>query len=497
VFGGRLARYNGGMQPLAHGLSMMSEILRKRRVTFVALLALSVAANLATQVRADEADSTATESATATAPASETPAERGYRLLTTRAYLPPDFDQEVFDQLWQTWEPPLRDKAAQATLEERRQMAFSRYGLTVAPERDSPVAWQYVDDGRGGWVMNCLACHGGKVAGQAIAGLPNSLYALQTLTEEVFETKVRLQKTPARMELGSMVMPLGGSNGTTNAVMFGVALMAHRDADLNVHPEYPRPRMVHHDHDAPAWWNVRKKTHLYADGFAANDHRALMQFLLIPQNGPEKFREWEDDYRDILAWIETLRPPAYPWDIDRSLADQGQQVFRRSCAECHGTYGADESYPNRIVPIDVVRTDRVRLDALSVQQRAGYEASWFGEYGQKPAIHDPGGYVAPPLDGIWASAPYFHNGSVPTLWHVLHPDERPALWLRTEDGYDRDRVGLEITTFEHFPRDATTAKERRRYFDARKPGKSAAGHRFPDALTEDEKRAVLEYLKTL
>jgi hypothetical protein len=42
-----------------------------------------------------------------------------------------------------------------------------------------------------------------------------------------------------------------------------------------------------------------------------------------------------------------------------------------------------------------------------------------------------------------------------------------------------------------------TAAERRRWFDTRKPGKSASGHDFPDALSEDDKKAVLEYLKQL
>ena len=79
------------------------------------------------------------------------------------------------------------------------------------------------------------------------------------------------------------------------------------------------------------------------------------------------------------------------------------------------------------------------------EHRRFYRESWFGEYGKLDVVEEPDGYVAPPLDGIWASAPYFHNGSVPTLWHVLHPDERPAVWLRSEDGYDQQRVGLEVT----------------------------------------------------
>ncbi len=84
------------------------------------------------------------------------------------------------------------------------------------------------------------------------------------------------------MDAGSLFVPLGGSNGTTNAVIFGVMLLAKRDADLNVRQENPSPELVHHDHDAPPWWHFKKKKHLYIDGFAPKGHRPLMQFLLVP-----------------------------------------------------------------------------------------------------------------------------------------------------------------------------------------------------------------------
>jgi hypothetical protein len=98
---------------------------------------------------------------------------------------------------------------------------------------------------------------------------------------------------------------------------------------------------------------------------------------------------------------------------------------------------------------------------------------------------------------VWASAPYLHNGSVPTLWHILRPSRRPVVWQRTEDGYDTSRMGLEFMEFDEVPSSATGAAQKREYFDTRLPGKSARGHAFPEALTEDEKVAVLEYLKTL
>lgn len=428
----------------------------------------------------------------------ETLEQRGYRLLTTNAsYLPPDFDQTVFDELWQEWEEPLRSRAEHATPQERRQMAFERYGLTEAPERPGGVALQYVDDGHGGWVMTCLACHTGTVAGKTILGAPNTHYALQTLTEEVRLTKLRLGKPFAHMDQGSLVVPLGGSNGTTNAVMFGVLLMTFRDADLNVHRNRLPPPMLHHDHDAPPWWHYKKKTHLYIDGFAPKNHRALMQFLLIPRNGPEKFREWEGDFEAIEAWISSIPAPKYPFAIDEELAGRGKAVFIQHCADCHGTYGADQHYPEKMIPIDEVGTDPIRWRALSKPARKAYGSTWFNYYNEPPTIDEPAGYVAPPLDGVWASAPYFHNGSVPTLWHLLHAAERPVIWHRSLDGYDTNRVGLEVTTLEELPAEAATLAQKRRYFDTRVQGKSAAGHLFPEPLAEEDKCALLEYLKTL
>lgn len=437
-------------------------------------------------------------SISAAARAEETPAQRGYRFLTEKAYLPLDFDRETIEGVWQTWPEPLRSTAERATPEERMRLTFERYGLTPRLDNDSKPL-QYVIDARGGWTMNCLACHGGQLLGKTVPGLPNSRYALETLTQETRETKLLQGKALGRMDVGSLVMPLGSTNGTTNAVMFGVALMHYRDADLNVHPDRGMPKMIHHDMDAPPWWHFKKKSHIYIDGFAEKGARGLMQFMLIKQNGPEKFREWESDFEDVYAYLESLEAPKYPFAIDRALADRGEVAFRRVCSECHGTYGEKETYPEKMVPIETIGTDRVRYDALSPAHRKAYGESWFAHYGKQNTLDKPAGYVAPPLDGVWASAPYFHNGSVPTLWHVLHPEARPTVWRRTSvDGYDQKHIGLEIETFEKLPDAAYDDNRlRREHFNTKAFGKSAAGHDFVEELTEEEKAAVLEYLKSL
>lgn len=424
------------------------------------------------------------------------PAERGFRYLANKPYLPPDFDQETFDNLWKVWPQALKEKARKASPATRRKLAFSRYGLTGRPD-DSTKPLQYVVDERGSWTMNCFACHGGKVLGKAHPGLPNSHYALETLTADARKVKLMMGKPLSRMDVGSMVVPLGKTNGTTNAVMFGVALMSYRDAELNYHSDRSPPKMVHHDMDAPPWWQFKRKTHIYIDAFAEKGHRALMQFMLVKENGPKDFQAWESDFRDVYAYLESVEPPEYPFDVDSKLAERGQVIFNDNCARCHGTYGRDGEYPNEVVPIDEVATDRVRFDALSASDRLGHHQSWFAHFGQRQTRIKPAGYIAPPLDGIWASAPYFHNGSVPTLWHIMNPGERPTVWKRSEDGYDETRVGLEVEEFEKLPASIRGADELRTYFNAARFGKSNQGHTFPDQLSSDEKTSVLEYLKTL
>jgi mono/diheme cytochrome c family protein len=424
-------------------------------------------------------------------------AKRGYQTLTSKAFLPADFDQQVFDELWKSWPKEQREQAEKASPVERRRMAFSRYGLIESPDHPGTgAAWGYLPNEQGGWVMNCLSCHGGKVAGKAVLGLPNSHYGLETLTEDVRNTKLRLGKKLGHMDMAQLGMPLGSSHGTTNSVMFGVALEALRDADMKVYRNRLPPPMDHHDLDAPPWWNVKRKSRLYYDGMVKKGHRPIIQFVLLPRNDEKVLASWENDFRDILAWIESLEAPKYPWEIDTKLADSGREVFNRQCASCHGTYGKDGRYPEKMVDLDRLGTDPVRLNSLSPAYRTEFQHSWLADYNRTEPIWLPKGYVAPPLDGIWASAPYLHNGSVPTLWHILHPDLRPNVWKRTEDGYDREKIGLEVSTFEALPATAKGAG-RRYYFDTSLFGKSAAGHRFPDELSEDEKRAVLEYLKTL
>lgn len=420
-------------------------------------------------------------------------AKAGYRNLVNNAYLPADFDEEVLSELdkvkhaWSLADAPLEADSREST--------WMAYGLAPRPD-DATRPLQYVVTEDKQYAMNCFACHGGNLYGATYPGSPNTTYALESLIEQVRRIKVSLYKPLTHMDVGSVFMPLGKTVGTSNAVMFGVALMNYRDADLSVHPNRVPAPLVNHDMDAPAWWHFHRKHHIYIDGFAEKGHRGLMQFMLVRQNGPEKFKSWENDFRQVYAYLSELRPPKYPLAIDANRSMRGKQIFESNCASCHGTYGDQSDYPELSVPIDDIGTDRVRLDALNPTNRKHYGDSWFADFGGQETFADVDGYVAPPLDGIWASAPYLHNGSVPTLWHLLHPSDRPERWRRTALGLDTAKMGLQVETDMELPRRLKPA-ERRWYFDTTQFGKSAKGHDYPSKLSEEEKTDLLEYLKTL
>src|SRR5439155_3943243 len=110
--------------------------------------------------------------------------------------------------------------------------------------------------------------------------------------------------------------------------------------------------------DTPAWWLLKKKrTMYYTGGSDARSVRSIMQFMLTPLNPPSVFDREEPTFADIHAYLLTLEPPKYPFPIDRVLAAQGEALFTKTCARCHGTYGERWTYPNRVVPLHEIGTD--------------------------------------------------------------------------------------------------------------------------------------------
>jgi mono/diheme cytochrome c family protein len=404
------------------------------------------------------------------------------------------FSQKAYDDAWKQW--GVKEKPADYTRAFRQ-----RYGLWEAPYANHGLPMGFHEAPgllRKGLGNDCLLCHAGSVAGQTVIGLGNASLDLETLYEEL----------AAGEGLGSQEMPFTFSHvrGTIEAANLVVYLMQFRDDDLNVRAAVEVKLPQNLCEDIPAWWHLKRKKTLYHNGAVdSRSVRTLMPFLLGPANSGEYIKKQEPVFADMQAYLRTLQPPKYPFAIDDKRAAVGKEIFTKTCVRCHGTYGPDGVYPSKVVELDVVGTDPTLATAFDKGAAAHYARSWFtkekGPDGNGYFVRVPQGYQAPPLDGVWATAPYFHNGSAPTVYHVLNSEARPKIFTRSyrtgKEDYDAEKLGWKITVLDRPADPKLPAVERRKVYDTTQPGRGNGGHTFGDKLTEEERKAVIEYLKTL
>lgn len=222
--------------------------------------------------------------------------------------------------------------------------------------------------------------------------------------------------------------------------------------------------------------------------------------------------------------LDAMPASVYPFDVDVALAKKGQLLFAENCAACHQPHngkvyrniGTDMGRANiagLFVTLGAISgfTDVCGVDTVvtmygkAVKPCAEYKGVSLADKKSlamtPPQLHD--GYNALPLVGLWAQAPYLHNGSVPTLYHLLVPGERPAVFVKSRLDYDKKLVG-----FSWNPDESTNNKEGY-VFDTRlSPALSNQGHdkdiqqngkTFKLNWSDDKAGAlaIVEYLKTL
>jgi hypothetical protein len=142
-----------------------------------------------------------------------------------------------------------------------------------------------------------------------------------------------------------------------------------------------------------------------------------------------------------------------------------------------------------VVEIAQIGTDRHRLDSFTQPL-----VNQFHTFTTPPfvftAYRKTDGYSAVPLDGIWLRGPYLHNGSVPSLRALLQPeDQRPKSFYRGYDVIDPGDVGFISTGAE--------AAKVGFFVNTLLPGNGNQGHTYGTTLSDPDKDALLEYLKTM
>ena len=461
--------------------------------------------------------------------------------------------------------------------------------------------------------VTCHVCHSG--AGGSDAEGRNAIYGN---SNSLSEFPLLLNDTGLGLNLpgaGSLsAISVGKTRGTNNALALQIIVLLTLDAQLSAEAfQFFLTAPNGGSLDAPAWWNMGHRGVKFQDGFLAMDAlRSDLGFFIPMMDAPLPF-----DTAAATAWVKaharagdtylmSLKSPEYPLAVDRALAEQGAILFHAkdlwgsglnnpvprpeggngSCASCHGVYSpryahdpayldspALEGQASYIVPRDLIGTDPARVDSDNEAAEVYGKKDFFAypETVGGPAELDCGpqnrselrgrrapGYLAPPLYGVWASAPYFHNGSVPDVWGVLDPDSRPAIWRRQSTparadqagtvvmGYDSDlsraydpaRLGWKYETLacgvggampyvDCNPGDpeapglllrllsavygnnpllwylptpplmSSAEIERRKIYNTLAYSQGRQGHAFSRVLSEAERRALIEYLKTL
>jgi len=368
--------------------------------------------------------------------------------------------------------------------------------------------------------VNCLGCHASRFRGDLVIGMGNSLRDWSGARNSYAPLKFLASITyadgaPERDVLREFIRGAEALDGTAFTPTRGlnpafrfeeVAAAYRHPADLSwsEQPLYDIPDAGVWS-DVPPWWTLRKKLTLYYNGMGQGDFARLIQQIGVVMISDARDAERTLPHmQDVIAYIKTLRPPAHPGPIDTALRDAGAEIFAARCADCHGTYSssshtagvpAHETYPNKLIPIDEVGTDPVYAQRIQSSGIHGwFNRSWFA--GQGAAYADATlAYVAPPLDGVWCTAPYFHNGSVPTLEAVLNSRSRPQRWRRSFDEFDYDTASPGWR-FDAVPPTFIGPPSRLDY-DTTHLGCGNQGHTYGDDLSDAERRAVIEYLKTL
>ena len=360
-------------------------------------------------------------------------------------------------------------------------------------------------------VMNgtCFSCHAGKVLDQTVLGMGNSLNNNQvnlTVPAKLMDWNVRRKFKKDSTTLAAY--DVFGQNfkgmapythtdnpGVSSAARIAESCMRYRDPTTleMTDSAFYDVRDYNLASDIPALWHMQKKNALYYTGVGRGDFTKLLfqaSVLGIPDSTAA--RRAQEKFVHVVEYINSLEPPQYPGTVDAEQAARGKRIFEKNCSGCHGTYGEREEYPNKVIALEKIGTDplyaRYAADSKIVDW---YNQSWFATSAPHSWFEPEPGYIAPPLDGIWATAPYFHNGSVPTVAQVLNSKSRPENWKRSRDpmDYDHERLGW-------LYKDKNGGGGRLTY-DTTLPGYGNGGHAFGDDLSEVQRTAVVEYLKTL
>lgn len=422
------------------------------------------------------------------------------------------------------------------------QQDYTAFGFIQEPKARTPIGFsirrRFIDFTS----INCAACHTGSVRenlqGESwiVPAMPantvNLLAYFKFLFDCANDERFNTERILAAMEEAGISSPLDGLIYPFVVPRMKEGLLARAEKiGFLFGPDYPRfgpgrvntfdtfkfdqfayyyrahkqeigPNEIYGVVDFPSVWNqaVREGLKLHWDGNNTsvrerNFSAAIGAGATPPTIDIERMLRIEE-------WLKSLSPPAYPFAIDADKAKRGEAIYQQKCFQCHDLQGERVA---QVIPLTEIGTDRHRLDSYTqflLEAQRDYTKGYFWHFTHFTKTY---GYASQPLDGVWARAPYLHNGSVSTMWDLLSPAEkRPQAFTIGGDVYDQEKMGFVHERLTGSPETGYSREDGTPYggtafvLDTNLRANSNKGHTGADYgtdLGDDEKRALIEYFK--
>ncbi len=407
------------------------------------------------------------------------------------------------------------------------------------------------------FTISCAVCHSGNLFGKTILGMTNrfpranalffkgkqsmKLYnpAIFRMYEHatVGELKI-LADAKINLKKVSIKMPVQLGLDTSIAQ---VALSLNRrnpDAwatESAYYEKYPRADQldVNAGDSKPAvWWNLKYKNRWLSDGSVLSGNPVFTNILwneIGRSSDLLQVDRWltanSEKIKDLTNAVFSIEAPRivdfFPSErIDLVKAKRGQGFYREMCMKCHGDYVKNWEIPgNDLLPygerlktyqvkyfkttkvVDVGTDPMRRIAMKSLEKLNDLVIS------QKnlTVVKAQDGYVAPPLVGIWARWPYFHNNSVPSLCALLSPTSlRPVTFYTGEANNTATDFDFQCNGYPSGPNVPQAWKLKRFLYDTRRTGMSNMGHdervllkNGQELLSSENKLDLIQFLQTL
>ncbi len=408
------------------------------------------------------------------------------------------------------------------------------------------------------FTLSCAACHASNLFGTKVLGMTNRFpranefyftgkKAAQFVSSEFFRLSVGA--TPEETAVYELLRKRAKAVGVKIPEIIGldtslaqVALSLARRAPDDVASFDPRferrPRAVSlatqvADSKPAVWWNLKYKTRWLSDGSVISGNPVYTNFLWNEiGRGTDlvELESWldrnEDRIRSLTTAVFSTEAPHYTdffpaESISLDRAKRGETKFVALCSRCHGNYEKNWSLPNAdsLSLVERLKTHRVNYAEKTVVRNVGTDPGRARgmkdlELGLNPLrisqknqvlIETQNGYVPPPLVGIWARWPYFHNNSVASLCEVLMPASERAQKFYMGEALDRTRdFDSECNGYPLGNKTPEFWKSKDFLYDTRRVGLSNQGHdegiflkKGVSLITPEDRRDLVEYLKTL